>query len=78
MSKNKSKNNDYIEIPKLLLIITKVLSVISSKLTVLFVAKLFSTPIKYKIPKRELEMDAKSKQELAYIPSIRKKVMIYH
>ena len=77
MSKNKSKNNDYIEIPKLLLVIAKVLSIISSKLTVLFVAKLFSTPIKYKIPKRELEMDAKSKQELAYIPSIRKKVMLY-
>lgn len=78
MSKNKSKNSDYVEIPKLLLIITKVLSVISSKLTVLFVAKLFSTPIKYRIPKRELEMDAKSKQELVFIPSIRKKVMIYH
>ena len=77
MSKNKSKNNGNIEIPKLLLIIAKFLSVISSKLTVLFAAKLFTTPIKYRIPKRELEMFTKSQHELLYIPSIRRKVMMY-
>jgi hypothetical protein len=70
MSKNKSKNNDNIEIPKLLLTIAKFLSVISTKLTVLFAAKLFTTPVKYKIPKRELEMYSKSDHELLYIPSI--------
>lgn len=78
MSKNKSKNNDNIEIPKLLMTIAKFLSVISTKLTVLFASKLFTTPIKYRIPKRELEMYAKSKHELLFIPSIRRKVMIYN
>jgi pimeloyl-ACP methyl ester carboxylesterase len=77
MSKNKSKNNDNIEIPKLLLTIAKFLSVISTKLTVLFAAKLFTTPVKYKIPKRELEMYSKSDHELLYIPSINKKIMVY-
>lgn len=77
MSKNKSKNNDNIEIPKLLLTIAKFLSVISTKLTVLFAAKLFTTPVKYKIPKRELEMYSKSDHELLYIPGINKKIMVY-
>jgi hypothetical protein len=72
------KRTDNIEIPKLLLTIAKFLSVISTKLTVLFASKLFTTPIKYRIPKRELEMYAKSKHELLlYIPSINRKVMIY-
>ena len=43
-----------------------------------FAAKLFTTPIKHKIPKRELEMDSKSRQETIFIPSIRKKIVVYH
>jgi pimeloyl-ACP methyl ester carboxylesterase len=59
------------------LTIAKFLSVISTKLTVLFAAKLFTTPVKYKIPKRELEMYSKSYHELLYIPGINKKIMVY-
>ena len=77
MSKNNYKKNSNLEIPKIILIIAKFLSIISSKLTVLFAAKLFTTPIKYKIPKRELEMYSKSDHELLYIPSINKKIMVY-
>jgi pimeloyl-ACP methyl ester carboxylesterase len=43
-----------------------------------FAAKLFTTPIKHKIPKRELEMDSKSRQETVFIPSIRKNIVVYH
>ena len=77
MSKNNYKKNSNLEIPKIILIIAKFLSIISSKLTVLFAAKLFTTPIKYKIPKRELEMYSKSDHELLYIPGINKKIMVY-
>jgi len=77
MSKNNYKKNSNLEIPKIILIIAKFLSIISSKLTVFFAAKLFTTPIKYKIPKRELEMYSKSDHELLYIPSINKKIMVY-
>jgi pimeloyl-ACP methyl ester carboxylesterase len=60
------------------LIIAKFLSLISSKLTTLFIAKLFSTPIKHTIPKREMEMDINSIQEKVLIPSINKEVVVYN
>lgn len=66
-----------LKIPKLILQVSKVITFISPKLATLFVAKLFSTPIKHKIPKRELEMDRKSIQTLIEIPVINKKVVIY-
>jgi pimeloyl-ACP methyl ester carboxylesterase len=42
-----------------------------------FAAKLFTTPIKHKIPKRELEMDHNSIQKLIKIPAIDKEVILY-
>ena len=66
-----------LKIPKLILQFSKIIASISPKLSILFAAKLFSTPIKHKIPKRELEMDRKSIQKLIEIPSINKKVVIY-
>lgn len=77
MSKKIKKSASTLKIPKLILITAQFLSVISTKLTVLFAAKLFTTPIKHKIPKRELEMDAQSEQQLVLIPSIKKEVMVY-
>jgi pimeloyl-ACP methyl ester carboxylesterase len=38
---------------------------------------LFTTPIKHKIPKRELEMDRTSIQKLISIPAINKEVVVY-
>jgi len=66
-----------LKIPKPILQVTKLITFISPKLAILFVAKLFTTPIKHKIPKRELEMDSKSKQNLIEIPAINKKVVVY-
>jgi pimeloyl-ACP methyl ester carboxylesterase len=77
MPKNKPNHRQSLKIPKLILQFSKFISFISPKLATLFAAKLFTTPIKHKIPKRELEMDSKSIQKLIEIPAINKKVLIY-
>jgi len=66
-----------LKIPKIITQTTTFISILSPKWTTLFIAKLFTTPIKHTIPKRELEMDAKSTQSLIEIPAINKKVMVY-
>lgn len=78
MAKNKDINDASQKIPKVIIIIAKVLEVISIKWTILFAAKLFTTPIKHKIPKREFHMDAKSEQKTLLIPSINKEIIVYH
>ena len=78
MTMNTQKANKTLKIPKIILLTTKFLAFISTKLVVAFAAKLFTTPLKHKVPKRELEMDQKSKQEVVLIPSIGKKVRVYH
>lgn len=65
------------KIPKIILLTSKLISFISPKLITLFVAKLFTTPIKHKIPKRELEMDRNSYQKLIKVPAIDKEVVLY-
>ena len=76
MSK-RQKNISSDSIPKIILLIAKILQTISTPLTVKFAKKIFTTPIKYKIPKREFEMDKNSIQKLVYIPEISKKIMVY-
>jgi len=78
MAKNSKKPTSSLKIPKLILITGKFLSLISSKWVTLFAAKLFTTPLKHKIPKREMEMEAKSKQELMLVSSIKKEIVTYH
>ena len=77
MPKKTTNHNQSLKIPKFILLFSKFIAVISPKLSVLLSAKLFTTPIKYKTPKRELEMEKKSIQKLIEIPSINKKIMIY-
>jgi pimeloyl-ACP methyl ester carboxylesterase len=48
----------------------------SMKLT-LFAAKLFTTPIKHKMPKRELAMDQNSQQHTLWVPAIHKEIIVY-
>lgn len=78
MSKSKNKVKKNLEIPQVILLTAKILQAISSKLTVLFAAKLFTTPIKHKIPKREYLMDQNSTQNTVSIPSIQKEIVLYH
>lgn len=77
MKIKKPNSKQSLKIPKFLLLFTKIIASISPKLIILFTAKLFTTPIKHKSPKREHEMEMKSIQKLIEIPSINKKVMVY-
>ena len=69
-----SSESIHVLLVKLLSIIQK----ISLPLTVQLASRLFTTPIKYKMPKREFLMDKNSKQKLVYIPSIDKEIMVYN
>ncbi|GEC79953.1 alpha/beta hydrolase [Flavobacterium aquatile] len=78
MTKKTAVEAQTLKIPKVILLTAKLLEVISPKLVTLFAAKLFTTPIKHKIPKREHYMDRESKQHVLHIPSIKKDIHIYH
>lgn len=77
MSKKKEKSVQSIEIPKIILFIAKLLSIFSEKLTTLFAAKLFTTPVKHKLPKREHVMENESIQRTITISEIDKEIVIY-
>ena len=77
MTKKTSKHTQSLEIPKIILLTSKLISFISPKLITLFAARLFVTPIKHKIPKREFEMDRNSLQKLIKVPAIDKEVVVY-
>ncbi|KGO89858.1 alpha/beta hydrolase [Flavobacterium suncheonense] len=73
----KPKHQQTIKIPKGILYTAKALETVSPRLATLFAIKLFTTPMRHKLPKREIEMDANSKQQLLKIESINKEVMVY-
>ena len=71
------KKKQHLKIPTVIILIGKLLQFFSVKLTTLYLARLFTTPIKHKVPKRELEMDAHSLKETLLIPTISKKIVVY-
>lgn len=77
MSKTKSKSKKSQEIPKTVIFTARFLDTISTRLAVLFAAKLFTTPIKYKMPRREFEMNKKTLQTPLHIPQINKDIVVY-
>ena len=78
MTKKVDIPNQSLQIPKAITVTAKLLQAISPKLATLFAAKLFSTPLKHKIPKREWHMEQKSKQQKLWIPKINKEIIVYH
>ena len=76
MSEN-SAHRKTLKIPKPFLITAKILQATSPKLAARFAMKIFTTPVKFKLPKREEEMNRKSRQELVIIQSIKKSVNVY-
>lgn len=78
MPADKKLHNSSIKIPGFLKVIAKTLEFISAKLAVTFMIKLFTTPIKFKTPKREEEMDRSSRQEIVLIPALSKSINVYH
>jgi pimeloyl-ACP methyl ester carboxylesterase len=78
MTKKSQINDQSLQIPKTILITAKLLQAISPKLITLFAAKLFTTPLKHKIPKREWHMEQNSRQQKLEIPKINKIIHLYH
>ena len=77
MSKNNSKKNNPTEIPQIIIKTGRFLEFISTKLATRFAVKLFTTPMKHKMPNREHEMDKNSIQSELFIPIIDKKIVVY-
>ncbi|MDN3677496.1 alpha/beta hydrolase [Flavobacterium paronense] len=77
MTKKSDIPNQSLQIPKVITRTAKLLQAISPKLATLFAAKLFTTPLKHSIPKRELHMEEKSIQTKLFIPKINKEIVIY-
>ena len=77
MSKKPSKNKQGVDIPSFIINTGKILQMLSSSLAIKFAAKLFTTPIKYKAPKREKPMFLGSGKENVFIESLNKTVVVY-
>lgn len=77
MTKKATNPTDSLKIPQFIIVSSKVCAFISTKLVTSYAAKLFTTPIKHKIPKREFDMDQKSIQKTIYVPSIDKNIVTY-
>jgi len=73
----KSKNNNSFEIPKGILLTGKILQFFSTNLAAQFAGRIFSTPLQFNAPERELMMRKSAKSELIEIPNLQKKVMLY-
>ena len=78
MTKKSDIPNQSLQIPKAITLTAKLLQAISPKLATLFAAKLFTTPLKHRIPKRELHMEQNSKQQKLRIPKINKEINVFH
>lgn len=78
MSEKSPQHQQSLKIPKPILITAKLLEMTSSKLAMKFASKLFTSPMKYKIPKREIEMDKNSIQQNLVLDSIKKEIVIYN
>ncbi|QDW21966.1 alpha/beta fold hydrolase [Flavobacterium sp. KBS0721] len=77
MAKKATNPTQSLKIPQVIILSSKLLAFISPKLVTRFAAKLFTTPVKHKVPKRELEMDQKSTKNTFFIPAIRKNITTY-
>ncbi|MEP6803422.1 MAG: alpha/beta hydrolase [Flavobacterium sp.] len=77
MAKNKTNPIQSLKIPRLIILSSKILAFISPKLVTTFAAKLFTSPIKHKVPKREFEMDRKSVKNKIFIAAINKSIITY-
>ncbi|MEM6686124.1 MAG: hypothetical protein AAF617_10100 [Bacteroidota bacterium] len=66
-----------IQVPKPILYTGRLLQFFSTTLAAKYAKRLFITPIKYKMPKREFHMDKESTQTLMHVPEIEKDILVY-
>ncbi|WP_445452332.1 alpha/beta hydrolase [Flavobacterium sp. 25HG05S-40] len=78
MTKKADIPKQSLQIPKAITRTAKLLQAISPKLATSFAAKLFTTPLKHRIPRREFDMEKNSRQEKLFVPKINKEVHLYH
>ena len=71
------KSSTTTQVPKFIVLIGRFLYRISPTLAEKFARKLFITPIKHKIPKREFQMEATSQQTKLFVPTINKEIVVY-
>ena len=74
---SKPKTDSFLKVPASILLTGKILQFLSLKLAARFAARLFITPIKFSVPKRELKMDAESKQTFLKLPKSEKEICVY-
>jgi len=77
MAKKAINPTKSLKIPQIIIISAKICAFISKKLVTKFAARIFTTPVKHKVPKREFEMDRKSIQKTINVPAIDKSVVTY-
>ena len=79
MSKDRQeiKNIAASQVPKTVLRTSKTLQFLSPKLASLFASKIFTTPVKHKLPNREASMYAAAVKTPLLIPAIKKEVVVY-
>jgi pimeloyl-ACP methyl ester carboxylesterase len=78
MPKKNTQPPKNLEIPKFIILTAKLFAFLSTKLVTRFAARLFVTPMKHKMPKREYEMYTNSTKLMITVPTINKKIMTYH
>ncbi len=65
------------KIPSSIIAIGKILQFMAPPLAILFVIKLFRTPIRFKTPTREKMMAESAQKKMVLIPGLHKEVMVY-
>ena len=79
MSKEKQeiKNIAASQVPKNILRTSKTLQFLSPKLASIFASKIFTTPVKHKLPNREASMYQDATKTPIIVPEIKKEVVVY-
>src|SRR5690606_31503603 len=71
------KQAKVLEVPRYIKNTSKVLSALNKNMAAAFALKLFETPIKYKMPKREQKMFEVSHKTKAILPESGKEITVY-
>lgn len=74
MSKKQTK---VLEVPRYIKNTSKVLSALNKKMAAAFALKLFETPMKFALPKREQKMFEVSHKSIITLPESKKKIVVY-
>lgn len=77
MTKKANNPTESLKIPRFIILSCKICALISTKLVTRYAARLFTTPVKHMVPKRELEMDRNSSQKSIFVNAIKKTIVVY-